>query len=185
MLKNASTTTRHHHSRGTRIESPLHFATSSMPIAANGSVIARNVSGAISADADLEHRPVAAPDQRRGWRSARTRARAGCRAGDRPSTLAHGQRLAELGLVQRARLRDPARRAGCARETPRSRASNSSMSRSLQRAIWRYVVTPSWCSIRSSTGPMPTMSLRSSGAFGTVEQRRRGVVLEVDARASR
>ncbi len=39
---------RGHHARGMRIESPEKRATSSMPIAANGSVSARNVSGASS-----------------------------------------------------------------------------------------------------------------------------------------
>ena len=34
--------------------------------------------------------------------------------------------------------------------------------------------------MRSSTGPMPTMSLRSSNVLGPVEQRRQRVVLEVD-----
>ena len=48
MLKNASTPTCHHSARGTRMESPDSDATSSMPMAASGSVSPRNVSGASS-----------------------------------------------------------------------------------------------------------------------------------------
>src|SRR5258706_14097918 len=45
-----------------------------------------------------------------------------------------------------------------------SLASNSAISRSVQRAICLKVVTPRLCSMRSSTGPTPTMSFKSSGS---------------------
>ena len=144
------------------------FATGSMPSAANGSVSARNVSGGISVDAELQHRPVAAPDEREDRDRQRTRARSAWRRGRRGCVHQRSrgaQRLAVLALVQLARLRDPAVAPDAAGKLG-SFASNSSMSRSVQRAICRYVVTPSWCSIRSSTGPMPTMSFRSSGESG-------------------
>jgi hypothetical protein len=48
MFSAASTPTRPHHSRGMRMLSPLRNATSSMPIAAKGSVTLRNVSGSSS-----------------------------------------------------------------------------------------------------------------------------------------
>ena len=53
MLKIASVATRPHHARGTRIASPQKRATSNRPMAANGSVIARNVSGASSVTPNL------------------------------------------------------------------------------------------------------------------------------------
>src|SRR6266702_2125766 len=46
MLNKASAATRPHHALGIRTESPESFAISSNPSAANGSVDARNVSGA-------------------------------------------------------------------------------------------------------------------------------------------
>src|ERR1700693_10693 len=62
-----------------------------------------------------------------------------------------------------------------------SLASNSATSRSVQRAICRNVVTPRLCSIRSSTGPTPTISFMSSGSpIAAGEEGGRGVGLEVD-----
>ena len=91
-------------------------------------------------DAHLQHRPVAAPDQRQDGDRHEARARSGCRGMAAPPALidvaASRTAARRTWLVQRARLRDPASR----RMRPGnsgSFASNSSMSRSLQRAICR------------------------------------------------
>src|SRR5436305_1262256 len=48
MLKSARSATRSHHARGIATDWPARFAIASSAIAANGSVVARNVSGASS-----------------------------------------------------------------------------------------------------------------------------------------
>ena len=147
-------------------------------------------------DAELQHRPVAAPDQRqhRDQQQARRRnapAPAAAsrrhramrvRSGDhgRRAPTADRRRLAVFAPGAARAPASPTGRAGCARETRAARASNSSMSRSLQSAICRKVMMPRLCSMRSSTGPMPTIDFRSSGPGGARQDRRRRVVLDVD-----
>ena len=137
-------------------------------------------------DADLQHRPVAAPHQRQ-HRDRQQRARdARCGIGRVAAALMAAiarrdrQRLAVLALVQRARLRHPGVAADAAGKLGQLRVELVDVALAPARDLAVACVMPSWCSIRSSTGPMPTISFRSSGAFGPVEQRRRRVVLEVD-----
>ena len=112
-----------------------------------------------------------------------TSAAAGCagcaRRGARATSAhAHGSSRRTCSGAARAPAL-PTRRGECDRGTPAASRRTRRCRARVQRAICRNVVTPSWWSIRSSTGPTPTMSLRSSGAPGA-EQRWRRVVLEVD-----
>src|SRR5258708_6634928 len=108
MLRNASVATRPHHARGMRIDSPLHRVMANMPNAAKGSVIVRNVSGAISVT------PIFSTGQLPPHTSVSTRMGSsacaiGCAGGHAEAfILADRQRLAVLGLMQLPRLRDPA-----------------------------------------------------------------------------
>ena len=72
------------------------------------------------------------------------------------------------------------RRGGCGREIRASLASNSSMSRSLQRAICRYVRDAELVEHALDHGPDADDQLEVVRRAGRIEQRRRRVVLDVD-----
>ncbi len=139
------------------------FATSSMPSAANGSVIARKVSGASSVT------PSFSTGQLHPHTSVRiamgTNACAsGCRDGHQRSRV--GSVSPNLDWCSARACATHAVAADAARETrAASRRTRRCRARSSARSAGTCA-TPSWCSMRSSTGPTPTMSLRSSGAFG-------------------
>ena len=83
MLKNARTATRSHHSRGMRIASRLARATSSMPMRGERQRDRAERERRELADAELEHGPVAAPDEREDRdRNERVRERVRAGGGD-------------------------------------------------------------------------------------------------------
>src|SRR6478672_2377938 len=117
MLSSASTRSRGHSARGTRIGSPDTRATVSRPIAASGSVRLRNVSGASSVT------PILSTGQLQPQTSVRTRISGAARAigtGDAVEVISIDnllkgaaemrfalRRAPVLARVQCARLRDP------------------------------------------------------------------------------
>ena len=174
---------------GRASQSPDKCATASRPSAANGSVIARNVSGASSvtpifSTASCSPRPASARRRDSAARSVDRRVRRRCAhvIGWRRGAGAEiAQRLVRSRPCRRLRRTcsgaarapaSPTRRAGCGPGNSGSlRVELVDVALASSARSGDTSSTPSWCSIRSSTGPTPTISLRSSGAPGA-EQRR-------------
>ena len=129
-------------------------------------------------DADLQHRPVASPDQGQDRDQKKARGRNAPRG---PTSRRHRTIAPAAAIMAAARPgagwprrrrtwpgaasapASPTDRAGCGRETrAAARRTRRCRARSSARSAGS-VVMPRLCSMRSSTGPTPTISLRSSG----------------------